>query len=340
MVLIRADANPNIGMGHIMRCLSIADAFRTAGQDVTFILADDLPKQIIEDHGFKTIILHSSYKNLEAELLRWPACSPDYIIVDSYYVTGNYLVLLKKTIAKEGKIVYIDDIASFPYPVDILINYNAYGPWINYHELYDEVHLQEPQFILGPTFAPLRTMFRGIGKKEQKKDVKNILISTGGSDPEHLALKIVQAKPEKFTYYILLGNMNPDKKEIKAIAQECSNLVVLENVSDMKNLIFGMDIAVSAAGSTLYEICVCGVPLITYVLADNQIPGAAAFEKLGLAVNLGDIRNMSNPVESILSQIKVLAKDYSGRVETGQRMQQMIDGFGADRIISEIMKLN
>jgi len=63
-----------------------------------------------------------------------------------------------------------------------------------------------------------------------------------------------------------------------------------ENVQDMRGLICSMDLIVSAAGSTLYEICACGVPLITFVTADNQIRGAEAFSSLGLAVNIGDLR--------------------------------------------------
>ena len=81
----------------------------------------------------------------------------------------------------------------------------------------------------------------------------------------------------------------------------------------MRALILSMDICVSAAGSTLYEICACGVPLITYILADNQIPGAGTFEKSGLAVNCGD------------------------RVEVGKRMQEMIDGYGAERLVRQLM---
>ena len=95
-------------------------------------------------------------------------------------------------------------------------------------------------------------------------------------------------------FHFLIGAMNQDKKEIEKLAEGMSNAVLHYNVSDMKSLICSCDIAVSAAGSTLYEICACGVPLITYVLADNQYEGAKAFEEKGLALNCGDIRNMDN----------------------------------------------
>lgn len=330
MIIIRADANPNIGMGHIMRCLSVADAASSSGHKVTFILADDGVEGLVNERGYEAIVLHTDYKDMESEV--WPEIAAELIIVDSYYVTKPYLEKLRL----RAPLVYIDDILSFPYPVDILVNYNAYAPFAGYHELYENSGVEEPHLILGTTYAPLRAMFRGLSKKEQKRDVENVLISTGGSDVEHVALRIVEAQPTARTYHLLLGNMNEDKEEIRKLAGK--NIVLHENVTDMKTLICSMDLAVSAAGSTLYEICACGVPLITYVLADNQIPGAQAFERLGLAINLGDMREVEDPSKLILSSIEMLAYDYERRVEVGQKMQSMIDGFGADRMVEEIMK--
>ncbi len=131
--------------------------------------------------------------------------------------------------------------------------------------------------------------------------------------------------------------MNQDKDDIRKLAGENKNIIIHENVIDMKSLISEMDIAVSAAGSTLYEICACGVPLITYSMADNQIYGAEAFEKLGLAVNIGDIRNISDPDEVILGSVDGLANNYEKRVRVGSLMQDMIDGYGADRIVDKIV---
>ncbi len=332
MIVIRADANPNIGMGHIMRCLSVADAASSSGHKVTFILADDGVANLVHSRGYETIVLHSDYREMDEEL--WPELNPELIIVDSYFVTAKYLEKLRL----KAPLVYIDDILSFPYPVDILVNYNAYAPFAGYHELYENSGVEEPRFILGSSYAPLRTMFRGLPKKEQKKSVENVLISTGGSDAEHIALSIVEAKPTARTYHLLLGNMNEDKERIRALAKDNKHLVLHENVTDMKTLICSMDLAVSAAGSTLYEICACGVPLITYILADNQIPGAEAFEKLGLAVNLCDMREVEDPSRAILSSIEELADDFERRVDVGQKMQSMIDGFGADRMVEAIMK--
>lgn len=336
---IRADANSDIGMGHVMRCLSIADALRASNQDVIFILADDTVLPIIKTRGYEAIILNSDYKDMLSELPSWPKQKPDAIIVDSYFVTTSYLTSLKQR--TEAKIIYIDDLASFPYPCDILINYNAYADFKTYEKLYSPRKL--PCLILGLSYAPLRSMFRNIPQREQSKVVKNILISTGGADFLHLAKQFLLASlPPDFTYHLLIGSLNTDKDEIERLASGKSNVVLHENVSDMRSLIESCDVVVSAAGSTLYEICACGIPLITYSVADNQLPGAEAFNNLGLGINVGDIRDCisgsSVGVKMILEAVTWLSNDYKLRSEMGRRQQSLIDGHGAERIAKKVLE--
>ena len=355
MIVIRADANPDIGMGHIMRCLSLADAFCNYGHKVIFVLAENAANELVASRGYNSIVLNSDYKHMDEELSKWPDLHPDILIIDSYFVTFEYLKFVHK---KTKRLVYIDDLAAFSYPVDILVNYNAFGPYIDYKTLYKNGNVAEPCFILGPNYAPLRVMFRGVEKKVQPKIIKNVLLSTGGSDELHIALNTVRyiltenkGKDGAITYHFLIGLMNKDKEEICKLTEGKKGIVLHENVKDMKSLICSCDLVVSAAGSTLYEICACGVPLITYVIADNQIPGADAFEKLGVAVNLGDLRVLgshgdglastgalrSDAADLIMSSIEELSNDFEKRIVVGNRMQEMIDGFGADRIVKDII---
>ncbi len=358
MIYIRTDANPNIGMGHIMRCLSIADAFHTLGNSLMFILADEHVLSLITERGFGAIVLHSAYNNMEAELPLWETrgiVTADFIIVDSYYATADYLKSLKAKAGRNGKLVYLDDLAAFPYPVDILVNYNAFAKSSAYESLYNSAAVDMPQLILGCSFAPLRSMFRGVARRKQPEKVRNILISTGGSDKLHLSVSLVRVlrnrdSEKECVYHFLLGAMNTDKDKIRALTKGHGNLILHENVSDMRGLLEKMDLAVSAAGSTLYEICACGIPLITYTLADNQIPGAEAFRFLGLAINIGDLRESvtvdssasvceklaSSSVQRIIAAVESRSSDYTWRIKVGCKMQEMIDGFGADRMVKKI----
>ena len=357
MVLIRTDANDRVGMGHIMRCLSIADAFSSINEEVEFIISDNKYSQIVKKRGFRAIVLNSDYSKMDNEPDWWNKISSNIIIVDSYFVTPSFLTVLhNKTKATGTKLVYIDDILSFSYPVDIVVNYNAYSSEENYRSLYSGNNFDNPVFVIGPSYAPIRTMFRGLEKKKQNLNVHDVLISTGGSDELHLALYLVNylvnnQVDRKYTFHFLIGTLNADKRKICSLAQRNTKIVLHESVSDMKSLISNMDIVISAAGSTLYEVCSCGVPLITYSLADNQIRGTEAFERLGLSVNIGDLRDLrkvnklntisgklkKNTVTLLFSELDRLASNYELRIQMGTKMQNLVDGFGADRLVRRII---
>lgn len=340
-VIFRADANSTIGMGHVMRCLSIADAFKDVGADITFVLADSNASYRVRDRGYNTVVLNSDYADMDSELFLWPQIDCDYLIVDSYNVTEKYLRALKKKVNETGgKLIYIDDVYAFPYPVDILINYNVYGNIDSYNRLYID---NRPGFITGLEYAPLRKVFRGLENKTQPTNIRHILISTGGSDELGVTLRIMKfllednsGLKDKYVYHFLIGSMNTSKDEIKRMSMSVDNTIIHENVNDMKSLIQTTDLVVSAAGSTLYEVCACGVPLITYVVADNQIQGAEGFEQLGMAINVGDIREC-NYIFELFNAIETINRDYKKRCEIGLKMQELVDGHGADRIVKKII---
>ena len=331
------------------------------GHSVTFTIADNSVENIVKDRGYEVIVLHSDYDKMDDELPLWDVVdisNVDVVIVDSYYVTLRYLDSVRhKVNSLGGRLIYIDDVQAFAYPVDVLVNYNAYAEREAYEDLYNSSDIRLPKLILGPSYAPLREMFCNVSRREQFKTVENVLVSTGGSDELHLALGLARyicksSCDQQYIYHFLIGGMNADRDKIYKLASPCDDVVIHENVSDMKSLITSVDLAVSAAGSTLYEICACGVPLITYVLADNQLLGAEVFERLGLAISVGDLRDadtvdtsivmseklQGHAVERIMMAVEELGSNYSKRVDMGRRMQEMIDGRGAIRIVEEINK--
>ena len=346
MILFRADGNKNIGSGHIMRCLSIAkEAMKE--DDVMFITADDTFHSVISGAGICNRSLHTDYTEMKTELEGMKdlisSLNPSFLFIDSYYVTEGYLNALKSYCNQHDcKLIYIDDMISFAFPCDILINYNVYANHDSYIDLYNKSYFPLPMMLIGTDYAPLRSDFTNIPTESINKTVRNILVSTGGTDPIHLALTMIERlkssnKEMDAVYHILIGAMNSDKSEIEKLAANCQNVVIHYNVSDMRALICSCDIAVSAAGTTLYEICACGVPLITYILADNQINNAASFEKAELALNCGDLRGKDNKAEVLLSSITKLSNDYIIREKLHENMIKRVDGKGTERIIKAIL---
>lgn len=339
-LLIRADGNANIGAGHIMRCMSIGIAARKAGIKVIFVTADESFISILEANQFEVFILNSNYEKMEEELhVLLPVLNeknPDIILLDSYYVTYDYMNELRKY----AKLVYIDDVLSFSYPVDVLINYNIYAKEEDYRKLY--IHERVPHLLLGGTYVPLREEFQTGKTITVKKDVTDIMFSAGGADPERIAIRFVEKAISKkelndVNFHIVLGSFEPDKEEIEKISKIKNNIKAHSNVKRMSDLMWQCDLAVSAAGSTLYELCACGVPTITYVLADNQLQGAKEFSNRGIMINAGDDRKESDVVINIMEAIERIIVSVDRRKQMQKNGLYYIDGKGAEKIIEELM---
>lgn len=345
-LLFRADGNPYIGAGHVMRGLSIADSAKDNGIECIFMTVGDEFANIIENRGFRHIVLGSDYRKMDYELPQVIQGiddeKPVAMIVDSYFVTESYLGSLKQALNAVGsRLVYIDDTLSFPYLCDTLINYNIYADEEAYKVLYNGY--STPDMLLGTAYAPLRSEFRSaMGKKPVRADRgRQILVSTGGADFEHLMIELVrEAKKVKkhHTFHFLIGAANEDRNLIVSEAAGESNLILHENVTNMSELMLSCNAAISAAGSTLYELCACRVPTVTYILADNQIPGARGFEQRGIMKCAGDIRE-TGAVElsaRLIDMALELCDNGSECALIAERQGSVVDGKGAERVIEKL----
>lgn len=326
MIIFRADGNSKIGSGHIMRCLSLADGYAKDGNECVFVVADDSFYQTIIDRGYDCIVLKTNYFNMEEELPEFEIIingqNVEKIIIDSYFVTKKYLCNLKRY----AEIQYIDDLMSFAYPVDCLMNYNVFANEKVYIELYEREGLRVPKLLIGPKYAPLREQFLGICPIVIKDKARNIFVSTGGADNEHISLGIIDYILNNFdvfgdyVFHLVVGSANLDLEEIKKRTEKLSSVVVHSNVKEMAELMRSCDIAISAAGSTLYELCACGVPTITYVLADNQIPAAIEFSRDNIMSYIGDFRYNDNFYTELFNKLKEIADDYNLRKQYSKNM--------------------
>lgn len=382
MVVIRADANSKIGMGHVMRCLSVADALLKRGEEVLFVTADDTPVPLLTKKGIPCRVLHTDYADMEAELPKlWDVLnelsqrveSPEAalaqkntsILVDSYYVTEKYLAALKKRITT----IYMDDIYAFSYPVDMLINYNIYGVEMGYEK---DAAFANTKLLLGTEYVPLREEFSaGAGYVQSRKELSlgaenmtsaedrmlqtaeqgrtaadgGILITTGGSDSFNLAgqllteaMKYDALKTKE--YHVVSGSLNPHIGELQALAQEHGNIHIHCNVTNMAELMAESKVALSAGGSTLYELCAMGVPVIAFSFAENQERLVQTFVKRGIAQYGGNYRTDGNKmIQNTIAGLETLLEDGNLRAEYRKKARTLVDGKGADRIAEAIQAL-
>ena len=341
MIIIRADGNAAIGVGHVMRDLSVADALRRRGEDSLFVMADHSLKALVEGRGYEAAVLGTAYNRMECETEPLKAVisqrSPRLILVDSYFVTPDYLRFLRGF----SRVAYIDDVMAFAYPVDLLINYNIFADRSEYLRLYSGSGEKTPAMLLGTAYAPLREEFKKIPARYREK-VSDIFVSSGGADSEHVELRLVKWLNDhcnafsNVTFHIVVGAVNRDADEIIQRASHSDNIVIHQNVKDMKSLMLSCDIAVSAAGSTLYELCACGLPIVTYVIADNQMAAEREFVKRNIALSAGDIRSNDAFIETLTEQTAGLICDSEKRRRLSDNARSLIDGAGADALAAAI----
>ena len=335
MILFRADGNPDIGTGHIMRCLSLADALQEQGGEIPFITAESYFQRLIQTRGYPCTVLGTAYDRMEEELsIFLPIIErerPELVILDSYFVTPQYMEAIRNI----SRLLYIDDLNAFDYPADAVVNYNIYSPELPYP--------QNKTYFLGPQYAPLRKEFQGLSQRNTKDRVENVLVSTGGTDQYHVALHCAEylrehLPRENMIFHLVLGAMNQDAAELERIAEELPFIRLHRQITNMCSLMLQCDAAISAAGTTLYELCACGLPTVTYILADNQIQGAQMFQKAGLMPCAGDIREDACFLERLFELLNSLADDFAQRQRIAEQMQGAVDGRGAARLAEAILK--
>jgi len=357
LVYIRTDGNSSIATGHLVRCLSIADACLLRGMKVCFLVSDKESKELLQNfdplHRFPVQILETAdYHNPERELpevlallngLHRADAVGRHIVyfLDSYFVTEKYL----SDINAATPVAYLDDLKLFDYPVDLVINYDviqeAFLP--DYRKCYQRAK----KTLLGAAYTPLRSQFadRKPGFRDQ---VSDILITTGGSDPFHFCLKLANTFLEKpsgcptpsFNLQIVVGRLNKDKEALCRLSEHFPSVTLHENVSDMASLMESCDLAVSAAGTTLYELCAAGTPAVSFTMADNQLTAAKAFADAGAIPCAGDIRvSCESVLDSVIDFVTDMSENLEQRKSAQDNMRRLVDGQGALRIADALSKL-
>lgn len=330
---IRVDMNPIIATGHIMRCLSVADAITELDKKVVFITADNYPADLIKQRGYELIVLGTNWQNMEEELpllqklIRERNISK--ILVDSYQVTAGYLQNLKEW----AQITYIDDLDSFAYPVDQLICY------ANYYNIFSYGKKEKGDgYYLGMKYVPLRRAFQNCPIKTISERARNVLLLSGGSDSYGILECMVDVFKDRtdIVLTVICGSFYLGFERLTDKYKEYNNLVFCKNVSNMEEYMKNADLAVSAGGTTLYELCAVGTPTISYSFVDNQLYTVEQFDKDGLIEYAGDVRK-----EDIFGKVAELFGKYDSdkylRKERSIKMQQMVDGNGAKRIAKVIV---
>lgn len=345
MIGIRADANDIVATGHIMRCITVAKQLRARGKEVLFFLADEYGISMLEDNEFSYVVLHTDWENpieeteILAKELRMRGIKT--VLFDSYRMTKEYFVSLREQMGQDEAFAYIDDLFEEVYPVDALINYNAYHVQFPYTEAYQKADQERmdgkmTRLCLGPEYVPLREEF---GKSNLQDGSENtVLLSCGGGDVLQSLYGILEkaVKDSRFSdtfFHVVVGRYHQKKELLEQLAEVYNHVILHHDVRNMAELMEQNCIAVSAAGTMLYELCAMERPTVFFITADNQRYDSDFFAEDERMYFAGDIRTDREAcLEGILDGVKELLEHPQKRMQMKEKLRMVTDGRGALRI--------
>lgn len=333
---IRVDANDVVATGHMMRCMTIAKQLEKLGEKVVFFTADEFGVPMLQENGFAYEVLHTDWANPMEEIevlcqeIRFHNVRT--VLFDSYRMTKQYFAELREGLKETVCFAYIDDLYEDIYPVDIVINYNAYYEQFPYNEAYSSKTYK----CLGAKYVPLREEFA----KEKPADggVNSVLLSCGGGDALQSLYGILEQtvndrRFEETKFHVVVGRYHQKKELLQELAGKFDKVVLHHNVSNMSELMEACQIAVSAAGTMLYELCAMERPTVFFITADNQRYDSDFFAEDERMLFAGDIRSDREIcINRILDGMSELLADDRKRLVMKEKLRQVTDGKGAERI--------
>ena len=355
-ILIRTDASVQIGTGHVMRCLTLADGLREHGAEVIFVcreFAGNLCDYIEEkgyivyrlsvsneqEHNIEGSLKHAAWLGADwqtdagqvEEIIKDFNTPPDWLVVDHYALDERWERYLRIYVKK---IMVIDDLADRPYDCDLLLDQNFYE---NLERRYDDLTPPQCKKLLGPKYALLRPEFRKERKNLRKRDgnVKRIMVFFGGSDPSNETAKALEAirllnRPD-IAVDVVVGSANPHKEQIKQLCSTMHNITYYCQVANMAKLMADADLFIGGGGSTTWERCCLGLPGLVMAIASNQDIMAVGCDQAGIGIYINKSKGIS--LHQIQIEIEKMLLNRNILLTMGKKSINMVDGKGATYVV-------
>ncbi|HWW55891.1 MAG TPA: UDP-2,4-diacetamido-2,4,6-trideoxy-beta-L-altropyranose hydrolase [Sphingopyxis sp.] len=348
-IIVRADASPGIGIGHVRRCLTLARALREYGANVRFAIHDwgaDLTP-LLGEFANGALLLPSPCPAQNANPASWlphgqaydvqelqtalDGDRPDWIIVDHYALDAEWHDLARRELG--CRILAIDDLADRPLRADLVVDPN----WDRDHRAKYRDIIGDAELLGGPRYALIDPRYAIGGPREQSDDVASIGIFMGGTDPAHATIPVLQAlRATGFSgeIGIVTSSLNPDIALIRAAANSDGHTVVDVDLPDLTEFFRRHDLFILAAGGTTWERMASAAPAIAVVTAENQRDIAIQLAEEGLqwGIEAGDWAALETMLPAILA-------DAAGRLEQARRGVELVDARGADRVAAALLTL-
>ncbi len=349
LIVFRVDASDQIGTGHLMRCLALANALKKSGLEVMFVCRhiQSYLQQIIINQGHELVLLDNAVNGETDDLVHssWLGTSQtndagdtlsalgdreiDWLIVDHYGIDHRWESALRY---KVKKIMVIDDIADRRHDCDALLDQNFYVGMDARYIGKVPVHCQ---LLLGPSYALLRDEFRQLREQVKPRSglVRSMLVFFGGVDAENYTARAIDALvnigDNKLDVDVVIGAQHPHREDILTTCAD-HGFICHVQTNRMAELMAAADLAVGAGGATTWERCCLGLPAIVVSLADNQIDIAKELDMYGACTYLGKAKDIS--VREIHNKIMEMLSFPDRLIALSEKAYSLVDGLGVDRV--------
>jgi UDP-2,4-diacetamido-2,4,6-trideoxy-beta-L-altropyranose hydrolase len=340
VLVIRADADSQVGTGHVMRCLALAQAWQDGGGRALFLMAPAPPalESRLRSAEMEVLPLHTAPGTPEdaAETAALALShGASWVVADGYHFGAEYQHRIKDA---GLRLLVVDDYGhASHYCADLVLNQNIGAS----EELYSSRE-QHTRLLLGARYALLRREFWPwrSWRREIPEVARKVLVTLGGGDPDNVTLKVVQAlaqvEIEGLEAVVIVGAANPHLEQLRAAVKDLPHFLGLRyNVTNMPELMAWADMAITAGGSTCWELAFMQIPAIVLILAGNQEPVARRLEEIGAVLNLGWPSRLS--AAGISRVLANLLMSPTMRQDLARQTQSLVDGQGTTRVLRQLI---
>lgn len=332
VVVLRVSCGVRVGLGHLRRCLTLAETLRSMGVDPCFIINRD-PESADTLHRFR-------YRAFEVEDDEYELDKTDYIsrtvgaaavIIDSYQVSARSLKRLYMPVA-----IILDDRPEWPLEIDLLVNGSADPGDL------DHPRSSKTKLLLGPNYVLLRHEFSEEPRRLYRENIERILVTTGGGDVLGMTPTLVAwAKESIGLKYIdvVIGPYFPLEvvRRMEELVREDRGIALHRNPQSIRSLMLASDLALTGGGQTTYELAATGTPTIAIGLADNQTGNLMRLSSKAALMWIGEARDkdLEKKVRHSLAELS----NVEARRAMGLSGRRLVDGRGSSRVAKEVLHL-
>lgn len=341
LFIVRTDADTRIGLGHLSRCLTLAQALTAQGAAMEVAITAPAPAVAAKIQAAGAGLAPMPPGLEEAADLAWlidlvnrrgAAGVVPGVVLDGYQFSQAYL----DGLAGAACTLFFDELMAFDFKTALVLNQNFYARSEDYRRA------PGTKLLLGPGYAVLREEFTAgrTAAREHPPTARRLFLNFGGSDPSDLttrALLGLHKSQRRYHVKVVLGAANPFAAGVRAAAAAGPHQVdILTDITNMAEVMNWADLALSASGTTTLEMCCLGLPSVLVIQVENQRRIGEAMGALGLAVQLGWWEEVDGAM--MRRAVDELAGDQARRRAMSTACLAAVDGRGAARVASALLE--